>query len=85
MNALESEEIAFSASISVVRGEARKGVRDRVVARETTSGGGGDKDGERAFGIFQYTYAAARCPPFLSSIALLLSRIVSHNYGHEKK
>jgi len=43
INALELEEIAFPASISVVRGESGRERKRKMgaVVRETTTGGGG--------------------------------------------
>lgn len=99
INALEPEEIAFPASISVLRaGEregrnrARKGTGFSLVKRCRDEDGMTRREGgkgERAFGIFQYTYAA-RCTllSFRLSFSLsffLLLRIVSHNYALEKK
>lgn len=54
INALELEEIAFPASISVVRGGSEEGEKeeDRAIVRETTTKGGGGRRSLWNFSIY---------------------------------
>jgi len=75
INAPVPEEIAFPASISVVRGRWRGGGRELERRRRRRLG---TKAGRGFFGIFQYTYAAARCVLHLSlSLSLFLPVFLS--------